>query len=226
MKAPECPFLTRIISLSPLHPEVVELTLSCPEGFTWNAGDFLWLKTANEEAKPFSIASASCESHIRLQIAHVDPIAHWLTILINEKEGYLSSAITQYQWPDQTHPIVCFAGGTGITPLFNLLQSHLAETKQPVQLYWGVRNQGVAYLCDSLDMLAKIYPHFSYQLILSAEAENQSSKMLHGFIPDLISQKMLPLPDSPLDVLICGPWLMVSHIRTALQAYQIHSLQS
>lgn len=225
MTPPDCTLATTLVRVTERHPEIRELTLTQPEGFTWNAGDYLWLKPSQGDSKPFSIASLPDEGEIRLQIAHIDAIKPWLTGLLNEKQGHISTAISQFHWPEGSAPIVCFAGGTGITPIMSLLNTQLAHTNRPVVLYWGVRNHRLAYLVDSLDALAKQYPTFHYQLILSAEPDYQAEGVQHGLIPELLTQEQIALPKQPADVIICGPWMMVSSIQSALPTSAINSLQ-
>jgi hypothetical protein len=62
-------------------------------------------------------------------------------------------------------------------------------------------------------------------LILSAEPDYQAEGVQHGLIPELLTQKQIALPKQPADVIICGPWMMVSSIQSALPASAINSLQ-
>jgi 3-ketosteroid 9alpha-monooxygenase subunit B len=225
MTAPECTLTAQLIEVNSLHPEIIELLLSCPEGFTWNAGDYLWLENAKGIAKPFSIASLPSENRIRLQIAHVESICDWLDDLLDETQVKISVAGSQFRWPQGNAPLVLFAGGTGITPIMTLLKTHLAHSHRRVMLYWGVRNLSLAYLKLALDTLAEKHPHFAYQLVLSADASPQGNKCLHGLIPDLLQQNQIILPQEASDLMICGPWPMVTSIKSVIAERKIHSLQ-
>lgn len=225
MTAPECTFTAQLVEVNSLHPEIIELVLSCPEGFTWNAGDYLWLENAKGIAKPFSIASLPSEKRIRLQVAHVESICDWLDDLLDETQVHISIASNQFHWPKGNLPLVLFAGGTGITPIMALLKSHLAHSHRRVVLYWGVRNPSLAYLKLALDTLTEKYPHFSYQLVLSADTSHHGENRLHGLIPDLIQQNTITLPQEAFDVMICGPWAMVTGIKSVITNDKVHSLQ-
>jgi 3-ketosteroid 9alpha-monooxygenase subunit B len=225
MTPPNCPLEIQLLSVKPYGDDVNELHLSRPDGFQWRAGDYLWLASADSPAKPFSIANLPADAEIHLQIARIATIEDWLTQLMTHQSGHISEAITQFHWSTSELPMVLFAGGTGITPLMALLQQHLATHSASVTLYWGVRQEKLAYLRAELDHLQQQHDHFHYQLIISADVEAHPD-LKQGLMPDLLRQAQLPLPDGQFDVLICGPWAMVNAIHEALPEARIHSLQT
>ncbi|WNM31893.1 ferredoxin--NADP reductase [Streptomyces sp. Li-HN-5-11] len=55
-------------------------------------------------------------------------------------------------------PLVAYAGGSGITPVFSLVKSALATTSRPVRLLSAHQSRGTAIFSSALDALAARHP--------------------------------------------------------------------
>jgi NAD(P)H-flavin reductase len=204
-------FSCQLLKQTSLIANIVELSLTRPEGFNWQVGDYLWLGFGGVNFKPFSIANLPSDSVIKLQIALVPALNDWLNHLLAQEVLQIKGAVSQYSWPDNQQPIMMLAGGTGITPLLALLQGHQdALVQQSVHLYWGVRRAELLFAKEELDALAVRYVHFSWQAVVS-EADEQWSGLV-GLLPDSLIQKNIDLLQ--YNVMICGPWPMVQGLKT------------
>ena len=217
-------FNTRIESLVSVTPMIVVLTLSCPTSFVWQAGDYIWLGLNDESMKPFSIANYGSSSYIECHIALTDTMTVWLDALNKAESISIRGPVQQYHWPTENANILLVAGGTGITPLINLLHQHIRiKQQQPIVLYWGIRNLSFAYLESDLNTLVKTYPHFSYHLVLSEPSSDWQG--LKGLIPEVIANMCTPHDND--HCLICGPWPMVNAVKTWAKTFlPNHHIQS
>lgn len=202
-------FLCRLHGKTALATSIIELQLTRPDLFTWQAGDYLWLGSEKIGFKPFSIANLANETHIHLHIARNAALNTWLDALQESSELCIKGPVRQYHWVDDC-PMMMFAGGTGITPLLALLQAHQQHlTHQAVTLYWGVRQEEFLFARTQLNTLAQTYPNFQWHGVISESTESWSG--LTGLLPDVIAQHHVPVTQHHL--LICGPWPMVTQIK-------------
>jgi len=202
-------FSCQLMSQTTLVANIIELTLTRPEGFDWQVGDYLWLGSEQSEFKPFSIASLPSEGVIRLQIAIVPNLSAWLSACLAAPILQIKGSVSQYHWVDH-QPILMLAGGTGITPLFALLEGHQAALmQQSVTLYWGVRRAELLFVKNKLDALASQYPYFNWYPVVS-EVDAQWTG-LNGLLPDILEQQIVDLRNH--QVMICGPWPMVKALK-------------
>jgi NAD(P)H-flavin reductase len=204
-------FSCQLIHQTALVDNIIELSLSRPEGFNWQVGDYLWLGSDNGDFKPFSIANLPNESVIKLQIALVPALNEWLTHLLAQETLHIKGAVNQYHWPENQQQIMMLAGGTGITPLLALLQGHQDRLEhQLVTLYWGVRRSEHLFAQVALDALSANYPNFRWQAVVSDFDDNWTG--LTGLLPDVLAQQSIDLTNH--HILICGPWPMVTALKS------------
>lgn len=217
-------FSCYFISQTTLAEHIIELTLTRPDHFHWQVGDYLWLGSEKTEAKPFSIANLPHESVIKLQIAVIPTLVDWLDDTLRCDVLQIKGAVNQYHWPHHQQPTLMLAGGTGITPLLALLQGHRADmTKAKITLYWGVKRAALLFARAALDELAAENPLFSWQAIVSEDDETWTG--LTGLLPDVLAKHPQELTHH--NVIICGPWPMVSAIKqwALTQGAQANAIQ-
>lgn len=203
-------FSCQLLQQIPLVENIIELSLTRPENFHWQVGDYLWLGSEHSDFKPFSIANLPDESAIKLQIALVPALNDWWTHLLIQETLHIKGAVNQYHWPENQQPIMMLAGGTGITPLLALLQGHQERLEQQlVTLYWGVRRTELLFAREALEYLASSYPNFSWQAVISETDDRWTG--LTGLLPDVLAEAPLSLVEHT--VMICGPWSMVQSIK-------------
>ncbi len=209
-------FSCQLISQTALVDNIVELSLTRPEGFDWDMGDYLWLGSDNTDFKPFSIANLPTDSIIKLQIAIVPAMAAWLSHCLAQNPLQIKGSVNQYHWADNQQPMLMLAGGTGITPLLALLKGHQAAlAQQSVTLYWGVRRRELLFAQATLDTLSNDYPNFKWQAVVSEYDESWTG--LTGLLPDALAQQPIDLKNH--HVLICGPWPMVTALKSLVLSF-------
>lgn len=215
-------FKSRVVRTQSLVANIVELVIARPDGFNWQAGDYLWLGLNDADLKPFSIANVLSENTqtIHCDIALTDALTDWWQSLITSPECMIKGSVSQYHWPTGNGPVIMLAGGTGITPLLAVLMAHEAQlTDRTVTLYWGVRRQELLFAQDELNRLMQTYPNFHWQAIVSEEDELWTGAK--GNLPDVVMQTMSQVTN--YEWLICGPWPMVKMLKAWLSDQSVNA---
>jgi cytochrome-b5 reductase len=108
------------------------------------------------------------------------------------------------------------AGGTGITPMYQLIRAICEDPKDntTVSLLYGNNTEQDILLRNELDTFASKYPRkFSYESVLSKPGSSWSGKK--GFInKDLVKEKLPPPSDSK--ILLCGPPGLINAMTKSL----------
>lgn len=215
-------FNSQIVHIQTLVANIVELVIVRPDGFNWQAGDYLWLGLDETDLKPFSIANVLSENTqtIHCDIALTDVLTQWWQLLTQADHCLIKGPVSQYHWPNGGSPVVMLAGGTGITPLLAMLMAHEVQLiDRSVTLYWGVRRQELLFVQDELNRLMQTYPNFHWQAIVSEEDELWTGTK--GNLPDVIMKTMNQVTN--YEWLICGPWPMVKILKAWLSDQAVNA---
>ncbi|MDB5676451.1 MAG: hypothetical protein JWM65_3433, partial [Sphingomonas bacterium] len=125
-------------------------------------------------------------------------------------------------------PLVLIAAGIGITPLYAMLQAHLARPgAPPVYLIYGARTSDQAAFHAPLHALAAAHPHFQLEMIYSQADQPQRSRgridppLIRDVLADLhilLDGRRIDLPWHEADMYLCGPDDFCVSITDALVA--------
>jgi stearoyl-CoA 9-desaturase NADPH oxidoreductase len=75
--------------------------------------------------------------------------------------------------PETIHPLVLLAAGSGITPMYSLIQALLNRhqlDQQPVHLLYWVKKQADAAFKEQFEKLTQQYPQFKFEVFYTQEA--------------------------------------------------------
>jgi CDP-4-dehydro-6-deoxyglucose reductase/ferredoxin-NAD(P)+ reductase (naphthalene dioxygenase ferredoxin-specific) len=127
-------------------------------------------------------------------------------------EGPLGSSYLRVR---HTGPILLAAGGSGMAPMLSILESALhLGLKQPIRLYFGVRDARDVYGGERLAALAARHPNFHADVVLSAAgtaAPGYRTGMLHEVIA-------ADWPELEIDkAYLAGPPVMVEAVSDLLR---------
>jgi 3-ketosteroid 9alpha-monooxygenase subunit B len=106
-------------------------------------------------------------------------------------------------------PVVAFAAGSGITPVYSLLKAALATTGRRVRLLYANRDRDSVIFGAALDALAERYPD-RLAVVHRLDVE-------HGFVDDAA---VAPFAEdgATADVYVCGPTPFMDIVEGALLA--------
>lgn len=114
--------------------------------------------------------------------------------------------------PNQFKQITFLAGGSGLTPLLQIVKEIVRnpsdETK--VVLVFANTAERDIILRDELDALAAMYPQFSVQYVLSHPPAGWTGHT--GYVDKALVQALVPPPSVDTYVCVCGPPPMMEAI--------------
>ncbi len=152
---------TEVLALEPMVSSVTKVTLVKPQGFSHNAGDYMYLKipsVAESEWHPFTISSAPENPVLTLHVRSLGDYTRKLYQLAVERgsagacepipasiEGPFGTASADIL---ESEVAVMVAGGIGVTPFASVLESIISQTSQrkprKVYFYW-LNREGSAF---------------------------------------------------------------------------------
>lgn len=119
-----------------------------------------------------------------------------------------------------TGPIVALAGGSGLAPIKSITERALKiGLKQPIHLYFGVRDERDLYLEDHFRQLEAAHANFRFIPVLSqpsGEPGNLKPGRRTGFLADAVKADHASLDGAK--AYLCGPPVMVETCMAALTA--------
>lgn len=120
--------------------------------------------------------------------------------------------------PGSKKAIGMLAGGTGITPMYQLIQAILKDPSDRTQmsLIFGNITEDDILMKRELDEFAKIYPNLKVHYVLNNPPEGWKGGS--GFISAEMIKKLLPAPGDDVAILRCGPPAMMKAMETHLDA--------
>jgi len=220
----------KISDISRLTPDSVQLTFDLPEAlkssFHYSAGQYITFKItiAGEEIRrSYSICSAPNENKLSVGIKKVEggkfsTFANDILAVGDELESMEPMGnFTINARP--THRLVCFAAGSGITPVLSHIKQLLYSTPAgEVILFYGNKNGESMMFKDEIEGLKnKFMSRLSVFHIFSREKVGESlfSGRLSGEKCTKYS-KIFFAPAIMDDYLICGPNEMIFEIHNTL----------
>ncbi|KAJ1812740.1 NADH-cytochrome b5 reductase [Coemansia sp. RSA 2598] len=111
--------------------------------------------------------------------------------------------------PNMVRSIGMIAGGTGITPMYQVIQHILEnpEDKTQIKVVFANVNEDDILLKEQLDKWAAEHDNFDIHYVLNNPPEAWTGST--GFITKDILQKHMPAPAEDIKVLMCGPPPMI-----------------
>jgi len=121
--------------------------------------------------------------------------------------------------PNMVREIGMLAGGTGITPMLQIIRAILKDPEDNTRvtlIYANISTDDIL-LRDDLESLAKKYPEkFHLHLVVERAPEGWTGAI--GFITEAMIREHCPSPAGDIKILICGPPPMVSAMKRHTEA--------
>ncbi|KAJ5907828.1 Riboflavin synthase-like beta-barrel [Penicillium taxi] len=174
------------------------VTLSRPEG--------LWLPVL----RPYTpISPLDQRGSVEFMVKHY-PNGKASTHLHSLKPGdslTFAATIKRFSWtPNKFSQVYLIAGGTGITPIYQLIQGILnnPNDKTKVNLVFGVNSEQDLLLRDELELYKKRFPdRFDYIYTVSHSKEDGPWKK--GYVTEELLRDVVYEPSKDTHVFVCGP---------------------
>ncbi|KAG0264268.1 NADH-cytochrome b5 reductase [Mortierella polycephala] len=119
--------------------------------------------------------------------------------------------------PNMCRAIGMIAGGTGLTPMLQIIRAIVKnpEDKTQVNFIFANVTEEDILLKAELDLLAKKHPQFKVYYVLNSPPEGWTGGK--GFVNTEMITEHIPAPASDIKVLLCGPPPMISAMSKITQ---------
>ena len=180
----------------------------------FSAGQYASLEFAGQPARDFSMASEPgggiLEFHIRaIADGQVSQFAQ-NNVRAGDTVAVSGPMGVAFLRELHTGPIIAVAGGSGLAPLKSIVETALAKgMKQPISLYFGVRDERDLYLVTHFEGLAAKHANFSFIPVLSEPTAETSRRT--GFLHDAMAADFTTMDGCK--IYAAGPPPMVDAVR-------------
>jgi len=140
--------------------------------FRFSAGQYARVSFRGQPPRDYSMANMPTEVLLEFHIRHLAgglSSRHVAERLALGDEVTVEGPFgTSYWRARHIGPILAIAGGSGLAPIKSIVETALLHgITQPIQLYFGVRDERDLYLEDHFAGLAARHPHLSFVPVLS-----------------------------------------------------------
>jgi len=191
-------FQSKVIERKNLNKDVIILSLSVSEEFSFKAGQFITLKVEKDgekKLKSYSILSPpSDKGKIDLCIKIVDG-GFASEILRNTKKGDSFEVKGPFghfffKEEDQNKEIWFLGGGTGVSPLYSMVKEYLSKmSDKKFTLVFSVKNKGELFLNEEFEELREKFENFTYLPTLTREGWNGATGRVQEHLPKDLKNK-------------------------------------
>jgi 3-ketosteroid 9alpha-monooxygenase subunit B len=193
------------------------------DAFAYEAGQFCTFRVpfAGEDLlRCYSMSSSpDVDTELTLTVKRVagGRVSNWLLDEVSEGDVLdLTLPAGVFTLRAHSTPMIAFAGGSGITPVFSVIKSALATTARPVWLLYANRDAQSVIFQAELDALAATHAD-RLQVVHHLDTE-------HGFVhSDAV--RAFVAGDTNADFYICGPAPFMDVVEDALELEAVGSDQ-
>ena len=205
----------KVEKIEALTKSVSRVTLIPSQTVNFIPGQYLRVILAENDKRPFSIANAPREDgrlelHIGAESGNNYAVEVLQRMHDNGKISIDGGHGKAFLHREKLKPIVLVAGGTGYSYTSAILQHLLASPlKEPVFLYWGVRDLGDLYAYQELCELDERFNRFRFVPVVENPATSWQGKT--GWVHKAVLADFVSL--EPYQVYIAGPFEMAGVAR-------------
>ena len=200
---------------------VFDVPAELEEAFAYQAGQFCTFRVpfgGEDLLRCYSMSSSpDVDRELTLTVKRVagGRVSNWLLDEVSEGDVLaLTLPAGVFTLRPHTTPIVAFAGGSGITPVYSVIKSALATGARPVRLLYANRDPQSVIFRSELDALAVEHPD-RVRVVHHLDTE-------HGFVhSDAV--RAFVAGDTDADFYICGPAPFMDVIEDALELEAVAS---
>lgn len=126
---------------------------------------------------------------------------------------------TCFRREDRPGPMLLIGGGSGMSPLWSILQDHVASGEQrPIRFFYGARTEADLFYRDEFANLEANLPDFKFIPALSHAPEGDGWTGARGFIHEVVAARLREEAlAGEIDAYSCGPPPMIDAVLPVLQ---------
>jgi propane monooxygenase reductase subunit len=116
-------------------------------------------------------------------------------------------------------PLVLVGGGSGMSPLWSILQDHIAQgDTRPVRFFYGARTKADLFHLTEFAAIAETLPDFKFIPALSHAEAGDDWQGETGFVHDVVARVLRAEGlEGEIDAYSCGPPPMIDAVLPVLQ---------
>lgn len=189
------------------HLTLARLEAADQAPLSFFAGQFVRVGFDGFKAKDLSIANCPGEPWLEF---HIRDLPHREGRLIERLTAGMSARVEgpfgKGFWREGfSGPTLLVAGGSGIAPIKSIVETALRKgAREPIHLYFGVRNEADLYLESHFEMLARKHANLRFVPVLS---EGEGSRRRQGMVGEALSADFTALQG--WKAYVFGPPVMV-----------------
>ncbi|MEI8230025.1 MAG: FAD-binding oxidoreductase [Candidatus Peregrinibacteria bacterium] len=214
-------FLTHCTSYREIARDVIEFTLTKPEGFTFKAGQFVMFqvplkdKPEDLQGRAYSIASSPDESELLflIKLKEGGRASRWVRDDLHVgSEVTMQGPLGNFILKEGDHDLLFIGTSTGVVPFRSQILSALSKGEaRRIDLVYGVRSEEDVFWQEEFTKIAKQHPDFHAHIALS-----QPSPSWAGLTGRVQIVTPSAVPDvAGRSVYVCGNPAMVEEVKTA-----------
>jgi ferredoxin-NADP reductase len=210
-------------------PSIRTFRMARPEGFAFQAGQFLTVRVqvdGQPHVRCYSISSApEATGYLEISVKRQGLVSGTLHATVRPGSSLMvRPPAGKFVYPARDdRPIVLVAGGVGITPLISMLRHALvADPLRPVTLVYSARGARELAFWDELQWLARRHTQARVVATLT-----ESDSAWPGRLGRIDGNLLAECVDNAAHALfmICGPAPMIDEVRHTLEAMGVPGTQ-
>lgn len=211
-------FNASVVSKELITHDTYHLILRVTEKFEFYPGQFAMLRLPGFPERSYSMANqpGSEELHFYIRQTPGGRFSEQGLSIIKQDDGLEIEGPfgTSYLEKSHTGPILAVGGGSGIAPIRSIIDHALEDgMRQPIHLYFGVREERDIYLVGHFQKLEANYSNFHFRVVVDRGATDK--RFFSGRVGDLVL-KDWPEFSGEWRAYMAGPPPMVESLTEAL----------
>ena len=187
-----------VASIEKLNAFLYRVFLAPTSAVSFKAGQYVSVVMGEGDKRHFSIANIPSSHLIELHIGATADNKYAMQVVEKMQSGdSLEVEIangTAYLRESSTRPIILMAGGTGFSYVKSLLEQIVeSEIKNPVYLYWGVREYSHFYFEEQAKNWSVEHQNIHFHPVVELPEEHWQGK--HGYVHQAVLDEFDDLSD-------------------------------
>ncbi len=210
-------------------PEIRTIRMARPEGFEFQAGQFLTVQVqldGRPATRCYSISSSpDARGYLEISVKRQGRVSGTLHSTV--RPGSLLSIrppAGAFVYPaGDDRPIILVSGGVGCTPMMSMLRHAVSrEPARPVYYVHSAKTESDIAFRQELALLARRHPQV--RVVLALTRASDAGAHYPGRIDENLLQEVVPSPTESL-FYVCGPTPMISGVKETLARMGVPSAQ-
>lgn len=228
-RRPAGPTQTPVLAVFDETPEIRTFRLARPEGFEFQAGQFLTVQIQLEGRKAtrcYTISSSpDARGYVEISVKRQGQVSRTLHSTV--RPGSLLAirpAAGAFVYPaGDDRPVVLVSGGVGCTPMISMLRHAVSrEPSRPVIYIHSAKTEEDIAFRQELALVARRHPQV--RIVTALTRASTAGEHYPGRIDEGLLREVVPSPAESL-FYVCGPAAMIAGVKETLARMSVPASQ-